>query len=276
MTAAMNAAPDSSEDPLVLLVEQAQAAAQHGDLATAIRAQEEAVALLYQAGQEEQETLITLSVFLFNLAEYYGQAERYADAVKALEEVVKLDEATDNPDLEVDRRTLQSARKIAALSPTERQRLKTRASSERQSEPENEFEASLQAQLAMLPPAQRAEAEAALRQVIQEFQSLPPEEQAAKLATQQLRSQTEDAAAKMRDAALAYACGEAPDLAVLDYIRALMEQIFAHESPGSTWYEVGQLCAALMAAIQNQPIPPVPPVYAAHLSAVLSALKEKK
>ncbi len=38
---------------------------------------------------------------LYNLAGYYSNADRHADAVNVLQEVVGLDEQTGHPDLEV-------------------------------------------------------------------------------------------------------------------------------------------------------------------------------
>jgi len=66
------------------------------------------VTLLRQAG-EERDALVALSIALYNLAGYLGSVGRHDDAVRALEEVVRLDERTNHPDLETDRRTLVTA-----------------------------------------------------------------------------------------------------------------------------------------------------------------------
>jgi hypothetical protein len=260
-------APGSVDLP-AQYVGQAQAAAARGDLPAAILAQEAAVALLRRAGEEKPE-LSALSVLLFNLADFYGQMEEYDQAVTLLEEVVSLDEATASPDLETDRRTLQAARKLAALTPEERLRRKTKKTAPVLDET---LEASIRAQLAELPPEQRPQAEAALRQAIREFQALTPEQQAT-LAEKETRTRLADAAAKMRDAALAYARRQAPAESVLEYIGSLHDQINAHEPPGSDWYQIGQLCAALIAAIKQEPIPPVPAAYQDYLAVALAELK---
>jgi tetratricopeptide (TPR) repeat protein len=100
------------------LVAQARAAARRGDLPGAISAQEQAIEL-GRVVEEGQEALVALSVELFNLAGYYGQARRHEDAVRALEEVVALDERTGHPDLGSDRQALDRARQMAAFSPEE-------------------------------------------------------------------------------------------------------------------------------------------------------------
>lgn len=73
---------------------------------------------------------MTLSVLLYNLAGFYGGAGRQEDAVQALEEVVVLDERTGHPDLESDRQALEAARRLAALSPEEREELARAAAAE--------------------------------------------------------------------------------------------------------------------------------------------------
>jgi tetratricopeptide (TPR) repeat protein len=100
-------------DPLRRLLAEAEAAAERGDEAEALAAQEEAVALARQAG-EAREALIRLSILLFNLAHLYQSAGRFADAVWALEEVVALDERTEYEDLDSDRAVLEEARQLAA------------------------------------------------------------------------------------------------------------------------------------------------------------------
>jgi len=109
-------------DPLSRATSEARAAAQSGDLATAVAAQEKAVALAREAN-DAREALVRLSDLLFNLALFYGRVKRHEDAVRALEEVVALDERTGHPDLESDRQALEEARRQAALTPEEREAL---------------------------------------------------------------------------------------------------------------------------------------------------------
>jgi hypothetical protein len=258
-------------NPLQQAIAHARAAAKQGDIPAAIQAQQEAVSLARQAGSG-REDLVTLSVMLFNLAGYFAQAERHSEAVEALAEVVAIDEKTGHPDLASDRQALENARRMAALPPAAHP---GRAAPAQETPPgaENDLEAQIRAQIETLPPEQRPQAEAAIRKAIAEFQSLTPEEQAAALAAAE-RDKVEAAAVKFRDAALAYARRQAPQRDVLNYLRQAQEQCSASGQPGSAWDAAGQLCAALIAAIQGQPIPPVPPAYAGHLSAVQSALKE--
>ena len=76
----------------------------------------QAVAAARAAG-DDREALVELSVALYNLAGHYVELDQYAEAVRAFEEVVALDERTGHPDLDADRRTLAAARQMAALSP---------------------------------------------------------------------------------------------------------------------------------------------------------------
>src|SRR4029450_12549256 len=68
-------------DPVREATAQARAAAQGGDISVAIEAQEQAVAHLRRSATDERDTLVRLSVLLYNLAGYYSQAERWHDAV---------------------------------------------------------------------------------------------------------------------------------------------------------------------------------------------------
>ncbi len=353
---------------LAQAVAQARAADARGDLPAAIQAQEQAVALARQGGQGRDE-LVTLSVLLFNLAGLYTRAGQHAQAVQALEEVVALDERTGHPDLESDRQALAEARRAAQSPPAEE-------------------EPDIEAQLAALPPEQRAQAEAAVRA----FQNMSPEEQATAMRRASLaqavaqaraadargdlpaaiqaqeqavalarqggqgrdelvtlsvllfnlagfyrragqhaqavraleevvaldartghpdlesdrqalvearraednwralqnmspeeqdaaraaasRAQREAAVKAMCAAALAYAHREAPQRAVLDYLQNLLAQIDEGEQPGSPWHEVGRLCAALIAAVAGQPVPPVPAAYVGQLAGVRTAIAE--
>ena len=101
------------------LTNQARQAAGWGQAAAAVSVQEEAVALARSAG-DEPEDLVLLSGILYNLAIYYQAAGRFEMSVFTLEEVVALDEQTDHEDLESDRMTLESARRLARMSAEER------------------------------------------------------------------------------------------------------------------------------------------------------------
>jgi tetratricopeptide (TPR) repeat protein len=109
-------------DPVREATTQARTAAQRGDLAAAIEAQEQAVAHLRSTVADDRDTLVRLSMLLYNLAGYYSQAERWHDAVTALAEVVALDERTGHEDLASDRAALEQAQRMAAVTPEEHSR----------------------------------------------------------------------------------------------------------------------------------------------------------
>ena len=266
--------PLRAEDPQLQAVQQARAAHQRGELDSAIQHQEQAVSLARQTGPA-RDALVKLSIRLFNLAGYYAQADRHAEAVLALEEVVALDERTNHPDLESDRQTLQTAREIASLSPEERTRLRQAASAAQNPNPApSDFEAQLQAALAQVPPQERAAAEAQIRQALEEFQRLSPAQQAA-LADAALCQRYEQAADQARLAALAYVRRQAPKQDVVNWLEHSAEQAAEGEAPGSPWLEVAALCLALAALIKGEPIPQVPVQYAAHFSAVQTEMNSR-
>ena len=65
-------------DPVHEATAQARDAAGRGDLSAAIEAQERAVAHLRSNATDDRDTLVRLSVILYNLASYYSQAESLA------------------------------------------------------------------------------------------------------------------------------------------------------------------------------------------------------
>ena len=282
-----NASPASAErpasdgDPLAQVISQARAAHQRGEIETAIQCQEQAVALARQTGQA-REALVILSVLLYNLAGYYRQADRPAEAVRALEEVVALDEQTGHADLEADRQSLATARQSVSLPSEKRARLQQATSEPGIAENETPgFEAQLQAALAQVPAEQRAAAEAQMRQALEDFQRLSPEEQAGLVdAAQRQQAQAgtgiipyEQAADQARAAALAYVRRQAPKHDVLAWLEQAASQAAEGEDPGSPWLAVAGLCLALAALIKQEPLPPVPVQYAAHFSAVQAEFK---
>jgi tetratricopeptide (TPR) repeat protein len=138
----------TAPNPIQAALAQARAAAERGEFEAAVAAQESAVTLMRQEG-ESREALVALSVLLFNLTGYYANVERHADAVRALEEVVALDERTGHPDLESDRQALEAARRAAAFSPEERARSKAEEAKAQE----------LAGHLASLPPEERTKLE---------------------------------------------------------------------------------------------------------------------
>ncbi len=86
------------------------------DHATELRAREAAVAAFRAAGDDRQ-SLVNLSIALYNLAMLYARQGNHAAAVPLLEEVVALDERTGHPDLASDRAKLEEMRQHAAGLP---------------------------------------------------------------------------------------------------------------------------------------------------------------
>lgn len=279
MIASLEGVAVSSDDPLAQVLAQARDASQRGDVQSAIQYQEQAVSLARGAG-EGREALVTLSVILYNLAGFYQKTERHDDAVKAMEEVVAIDEQAGHQDLESDRERLETLRRIASLSPEEHEQLRQQAEEQESSQnDEDGFETQLQAQLAQLPSEKRAEAEAQIRKAYAEFQRMSPEEQARALQVandQSNRAQIDIAANKARDAGLAYVRKQAPKKDIVDYLTEMSQKAAEGEKPGSPWLDVAALCNALVALIQEESIPPVPAAYAGHFSAVQSEVKRMK
>ena len=259
------------------VIAQAREASQRGDVESAIQYQEQAVSLAREAG-EGREVLVRLSVLLYNLAGFYQRAERHDDSVKAMEEVVAIDEQTGHQDLESDRETLEVFRRIASLTPEERAELQQRgAESRTTNNAANDFESQLQAQLAQLPPEKRAEAEAQIRKAYAEFQRMSPEEQARALQAandQNNRIQIDNAANQARNAGLAYVRKQAPKKDILGHLADMAQKAADGEEPGSPWLEVAALCIAIAALIKGESVPPVPAAYAGHFSAVQSEMKK--
>ncbi len=237
----------SASNPLGQAIAQARTAAQRGDMDAAIAAQEQAVALVRAAisplppagelGERAREALVQLSVLLYNLAGYYSQADRHEDAVRALEEVVALDERTGHPDLESDRQTLQAARAAAAMSPEERALLQAAAQTAASQQQ------TLEAQLAALPPEQRAQLEAAAREL----------------------------ADQARDAAIAARRGQAEREPLIARLQEVAAQAAEGEAPGSAWDELAAFLRAVIAVLKGEAVPPVPAAYAGHLAAIQAA-----
>jgi len=112
------------DEQLNLAIETARDAAQRGDFATAIETQERVITHLRLKAQSHDE-LVTLSVQMFNLADYYTGTERFAEAVQLLEQVVAFDERLSLPDLDLDQQMLDQVRKLAAMTPDARRRFYT-------------------------------------------------------------------------------------------------------------------------------------------------------
>jgi hypothetical protein len=264
--------PTDAADPLEQAVAEVQAASKSKDLVRGTAAQERVVALLKERGQS-RDVLYALTIQLVNLASFYGAADRYADAAKVLEEAVTIGESIQHNDLAKIREWLANARELAAMSPEERQR--AQAEPQDESEEPDETDAQLQAQLAALPPEQRAQLEAAMRA----FARMSPEEQAAAVAQAQ-RAQIQSLADQVRDAGIAVRRGQAPREQVLPQLEQLVAQIEKDQPQDSPWGELASFTRAVIVLLRGraslilipgqraEPLPPVPAAYAGHLAAI--------
>ncbi len=218
-------------EPLAAAVGTARAAAARRDWAAAVEAGEQAVELGRQAG-DSAEALRSLSVMLFNLASFYSQVERFDDAVRALEEVVALDERIGHEDLESDRQALEQARMMASMSPEER------AEMGRQSE-----------ELAQL------------------VQNMPPEERAA-LEVDARRAQIEQMIDAVQQQALAALRGEGDCEPLVEQMRAAAQHASGNEDLGDAREDVAGYFAAVAAVLAGETPSSVPAAYAPQIAAL--------
>jgi hypothetical protein len=198
-----------------------------------------------------------LSILLFNLSNFLGNAGQLDAAVAALEEVVAIDERWQLPDLASDRQALAALRgDTAEVTAADAPPAPLHAA---------EFAAALRSHMAQLPPAERAQAEAALAQ----FEQLSPAEQQALLAAG-ARTQAEAALAEEADglvatALAAAAAGTAAALAPkLEAAADVYAEGVAADSP---YGQLAQFARALAAHLTGAPPRPVPPALAEHFAA---------
>jgi tetratricopeptide (TPR) repeat protein len=220
---------DTTSGPLAAVVSQARAAAARGDWPAAIESGEQVVELVRQAG-DSREALTTLSVMLFNLSGYYAEAERFDDAVRALEEVVALDERTGHEDLAADRRALEQARMLAAMSPEER------AAFQRQAE---EFATRLQ----NMSPEERAELQDHARRV--EIQQLVEH---------------------IQKKALASLGGDGDGRPLIENLRKAAQQAWTDDHLGEAREDVAGYFAAVAAILSGEAPTFVPAAYAPQIA----------
>jgi hypothetical protein len=275
-------------DPVGQLSARARASAQAGRVGEAVSAQEKAVALARaQAGKAQagsdarREALVRLSVLLYNLGSYYQGAERYDEAVTALEEVVALDERTGHPDLASDRETLERARDLARMSPEERKALQFTPSLPADRTPEgpttsDALAAQLEAQLAQLPPEERAEAEAAAREFLQRWEGMSEEARSEQLAQMQAaarRQQIETLADQTRDRSIAALQGETESKPLIEWIEQVAAQAAEGEETGSSWEQLATYLRAVASLLRGEEGPPVPVQYAGHIAAIREGMR---
>ncbi len=253
--------PPSMPDSVAPLLHQARAAVERGELGEAIRLQEEAVDRLRAAG-EDRETLVALSVALFNLAGFYARAGRMEEAVQAMEEVVALDERTDHPDLESDREVLERYRQRAA-------------GGEDAPPPYPPGEISFPSTL--FPPQIRRALESLNQEREGDPPDLPPEVQAFFAAlTQALETQGPQGllVGLARDAAVAALRGERPRQEVIGALRAMVDQVRAKAPDDPAWADAARFLEAVVALLEDRTPPPVPERYAEAFAVVQQAARE--
>lgn len=227
----------AEEQSVAQLLQRARQAAAQGNTTEAIAAQEKAIQLLREAG-EESSTLISRSVALYQLAGYYSNVGRHSDAVPILEEVVELTERTGHAELsQLAPRALDGARKMAALSPADQQQL--------------------------------------LSQVQQTTAALSrmSDEEREKLQAATQRIQIQSLADQTRDAALKALRGEADRGDIASQMERVAEEAAANQEEGASWAEVAAFVRAVAAVLRGETSPPVPAIYEGHMAAVLEALK---
>lgn len=234
----------SGELSLAWLLQQARQAAERGDTAAAITAQETAVQRLREA-REDQPTLISRSVALYHLAGYYSNANRHNDAVQVLEEVVELNQQTAHPELsQLAPRALDGARKMVALSPADQKQL--------------------------LAQVQQTAATLALQRKADRMSNA----ERTQLLTAAQRVQIETLANQTRDATIQALRGEADRQDLAAQMERVAEQAAAGKEDGSPWLEVAAFVRGVAAVLRGKAAPPIPTIYGRHMTAILETLEK--
>jgi tetratricopeptide (TPR) repeat protein len=264
-------------------VRQARAAAEQRQWPAAIRHQQQAVAQQQQAvaqqqqavahqkqavaqartladQRQEQEALVQLSILLYNLAGYYQQAGRHAEAVAAYEEVVALDEQTGHEDLEADRRALAQARQLAERAAAGDDNLPTTNLPPQLAALIEQLSPADRAALGQMPPKQQAQVLQALAQLA----AMSPEEQAAHLRRAQFAQVEENLLGQL--AALLAACrgGELPaeqQAAAAGQIDNIANQLANETGLGDQRHDLVKLLRCAAAYLRGETVP-VPAAYA--------------
>ena len=264
LTDAAGALPHDVETMVVDTLPRFYAALGHADRAIAL--QHEGIARLRPASNPE--AALALSVALFNQSGYLATAERFDEAVAALEEVVALDEQWALPDLESDRAALDrmirrrdglpleeaesiplTAEMLHALTNLTPQQAAALTPPMRQ----------LHAQLASLSEEERAQLDAALQAAARQFAALSDDErEAVALAAQ--RQQIEALAAQIVDAAL-HATRQGNVAALLPTLEEAAATYAQDETPDSPYDQLARFTRAVIDKLSGQPVPPVPEPY---------------
>jgi hypothetical protein len=107
-------------------------------------------------------------------------------------------------------------------------------------------------QLAAMSPEERAELEAAARAAAS-------------------RDQIQSLADQARDGAIAALRGEGERGPLAARIEEVAAEAAEGEEAGSPWDELARYLRAVVALLRDEPVPPVPDAYAAHLAAIQQA-----
>ena len=245
---------------LVALSEQAQAASQAGEVATAVSIQEEAVALAQVLGNSVP-ALTQLGILLHNLAGYYQDAERYDDAVVAMEGVVALDEQIGAPELAEDQATLKQLCELAAMAPQARADLLAAAQA-------------TAAQLAQMSDAEKQSLADSVQRAHENLAAMNPAERqiamlgAAKEAMAQLAKQ-------VRETAVAVQRGQQHKAVLLAQTKQLRDQIGNNTRFGIARYDFVAYLDVVEALVHGNPVKSIPKSYQADVKAIRKAKRKK-
>jgi tetratricopeptide (TPR) repeat protein len=210
----------------------ARQAAQAGRLDEAIELQKTAVTSVRQL-EDDEESLVTLSVLLHNLAGYYQDAGQHDAAVTALEEVVAIDERIDHPDLAHDQQALVQARRLAEMTPAELEKLEQQA-----------------------------------RQAAVRLTSMSQSEQEMARANI-LRTAMRTLALDVRDAAIKVRQTGQSTGALAARVEIALAQIREETALGDERQELVDYFQAVVAILRQQAPATIPPAYAADIQAIL-------
>ena len=121
-----------------------------------------------------------------------------------------------------------------------------------------QLQAFVEAQLAPLDPAERAQIEIVVRELVQRLSQMSTEEQ------------TELLAAQARDGAIAARRGEIAQDELIARLEEVAAQAAAGGEPGSPWAELAEYLRAVVALLRGEDVPPVPAAYAAYIAEILA------
>ncbi len=255
----------AADDSLSLRLAIARLFDQHQQPASAAYFQAQAIAALRTAGNS-RDAQQTLSVALYNQADYLAQLDRFAEAVTALAEVVAIDQRFGLDDLAADQQALAEMRQRA--DPTLKRSANRPVGQELLAGEEEEQLAAFQAQLAALAPAEQAR----LLQAMQAYTAASPDEQQA-IQLAQRRQAVLEQVENVVEAALA-AVREKRVADFLPRLDAAAESFAEGEPVDSPWHDAARFVTAVAAQLRGAAQPLVLVIYAAQFAAFQRALAD--